>query len=142
MREALAGVISFVGVLFVARPSFIFSHLPSRPGVPVHSPDQIGTEHIAGGIFDPVPATPGERSIAIVCAVVGSFSAAAAYATIRVIGKRVHSLVSVNYFAVLATTTSFLVLLIHPDLGFKVPQSTLQWLVYLVPVVGPPLQVY
>lgn len=86
----------------------------------------------SGGIFDPVPATPAERSVAVICAVVGSFCAAGAYATIRVIGKRVHSLVSVNYFAVLSTVTSFLALVLLPDIGFKMPQSTAQWCVHLL----------
>lgn len=90
--------------------------------------------HVADGIFKPVPATPAERSFAVICAVVGSFSAASAYATIRVIGTRVHSLVSVNYFAVTSTVVSCLVLLVHPSIGFKMPQSTAQWLVVLVSV--------
>lgn len=112
--------------MFIARPSFIFSHFKPIPEEPV---DNLGHDEFraAGGIFDPVPTTPEERSIAVICAVVGSFAAATAYATIRVIGTRVHSLVSVNYFAVMATVTSFSVLLIHPDLSFKVPQSTPQW---------------
>ena len=109
--------------MFIARPSFIFSHLPFKEG---NVPED--ALHAAGdGIFDPVPATPAERSLAVVCAVIGSFCAATAYATIRVIGKRVHSLVSVNYFAVSATVASFLGLLIIPDIGFKTPQSTAQW---------------
>ncbi len=84
---------------------------------------------VTGGIVAPVPATPAERSLAVTCAVIGSFCAATAYATIRVIGKRVHSLVSVNYFAVLSMVSSFLILMVHPDLGFKIPQSPIQWFV-------------
>lgn len=125
-----AGVIAFSGVMFIARPSFIVSHLPfghHGNDAPANSPDHSNSIRVAGGIFKPVPSTPAERSVAVICAVVGSFAAATAYATIRVIGKRVHSLVSVNYFAVLSTVTSFLALLILPDIGFKVPQSTGQW---------------
>ncbi|CEJ94930.1 hypothetical protein VHEMI10436 [[Torrubiella] hemipterigena] len=124
VREAIAGIIAFSGVLFIARPAFIFDNLPG------HKKPQ-GSAHVAGGIFDPVPATPAERSVAVICAVVGSFCAAGAYATIRVIGKRVHSLVSVNYFAVLSTVTSFLALILLPDIGFKMPKSTAQWLLLL-----------
>lgn len=92
-----------------------------------------GSVHITDGIFDPPVATPAERSLAVVCAVIGSFAAATAYATIRIIGTRVHSLVSVNYFAISATVTSFLVLLIHPGLSFQAPQGTAQWFVTLMP---------
>lgn len=128
--EVCAGVVAFSGVMFIARPSFIVSHLPfgnHGSDAPAKSADQINSIHVTSGILKPTPPTPAERSIAVVCAVVGSFAAATAYATIRVIGKRVHSLVSVNYFAVLSTVTSFLALLILPDIGFKVPQSTGQW---------------
>lgn len=128
MREAIAGVIALSGVMFIARPAFIFSHLPLGRDDPSNSPGQNnGTAHTTDGIFKPVPVSPTERSFAVICAVIGSFSAAAAYATIRVIGTRVHSLVSVNYFAVTSTVVSFLVLLIHPSIGFRTPQSTAQW---------------
>lgn len=80
-----------------------------------------------GGILPPVRSKPAERFVAVACAIFGAFAASIAYATIRVIGKRVHSLVSVNYFAVMATVISALILLIHPKLGFKMPQSGVQW---------------
>lgn len=50
------------------------------------------------------------------------------------IGKRAHSLISVNYFAGIATIGSFLALLIHPDLHFVMPQSSGQW--GLIAVIG------
>ena len=112
-------------MLFIARPSFLFSHLP------FHHPHNDTAVHALDGIFKPVPATPAERSFAVVLAVLGSFAAATAYATIRVIGTRVHSLVSVNYFAVASTVFSCAVLLLHPDIGFQTPQSTPQWLLLL-----------
>lgn len=125
--EGVAGIIALTGVLFIARPSFIFSQLPFH-----HPHDNDTTIHaLDGGIFKPVPATPAERSFAVVLAVLGSFAAATAYATIRVIGTRVHSLVSVNYFAVASTVLSCAVLLLHPDVGFQTPQSTPQWLLLL-----------
>lgn len=125
--EAFAGFVAIVGVLFIARPSFIFSHLPFGHPPPSQNGTDTSDLHALDGIFEPVPATPAERSLAVVCAVIGSFAAATAYATIRVIGKRVHSLVSVNYFAVSSTVTSCVVLLVHPDIGFQTPQSTAQW---------------
>ncbi|OAQ58292.1 hypothetical protein VFPPC_11632 [Pochonia chlamydosporia 170] len=138
IAEVCAGVLAFGGVIFIARPGFIVSHLPfghvgNDMDAPADSPGQsnMNSIRVASGIFKPVPSTPAERSVAVVCAVVGSFAAATAYATIRVIGKRVHSLVSVNYFAVLSTLTSFLALVILPDIGFKVPQSPEQWLLLL-----------
>ncbi|KAF5587805.1 transport protein [Fusarium subglutinans] len=130
VKEATAGFIAFAGVLFVARPAFLFpeswrtlSELESRAVDPNFTAD--------GGILPPVKATPQERTIAILCAIFGSFAAATAYATIRVIGKRAHSLVSVNYFAVLATVSSFLVIMIHPDLQFEIPKTIAEWCLLL-----------
>ncbi|RBA15483.1 hypothetical protein FPRO05_12557 [Fusarium proliferatum] len=130
VKEATAGFIAFAGVLFVARPAFLFpeswrtlSELESRAVDPDFTTD--------GGILPPVKATPQERTIAILCAIFGSFAAATAYATIRVIGKRAHSLVSVNYFAVLATVSSFLIIMIHPDLQFEIPKTIAEWCLLL-----------
>lgn len=117
--------------MFIARPAFLLALLPNRHPKDGDNAHADGELAINGGIFKPVPATPAERSFAIICAVVGSFCAATAYATIRVIGKRVHSLVSVNYFAVTSTITSALVLLIHPEIGFKMPKSTWEWLLLI-----------
>ena len=122
-----------MGVLFVARPSFLFPSSSPTPHVLLaNGPEAenfVLTFDNPGGIITPVPVTPEQRSLAVICAVWGSFSAAAAYATIRVIGKRAHSLVSVNYFAVTATLVSFLALVLHPDLSFQVPQTLMQWFV-------------
>ncbi|KAM3550940.1 hypothetical protein MY1884_007988 [Beauveria asiatica] len=123
--EGIAGLLALTGVLFIARPHFLFSHLPFT------HPSPNSTVHALDGIFKPVPATPAERSLAVVLAVIGSAAAATAYATIRVLGARVHSLVSVNYFAVIGTVVSCGVLLIHPSIGFQTPQSTPQWLLLL-----------
>lgn len=72
------------------------------------------------------PSSP-QRAIAVICSILGTFAAATAYSTIRVIGKRVHSLISVNYFAVLSTLGSAVVILAHPDLHFILPRGALQW---------------
>ncbi|KAF4981028.1 hypothetical protein FZEAL_3080 [Fusarium zealandicum] len=131
VKEAAAGLIAFTGVLFVARPAFLFPH--SQNPLPASSSlESIGSHFdTEGGILPPVKATPAERAVAISCSIFGSFAAATAYATIRVIGKRAHSLVSVNYFAVLATVSSFLIIMIHPDLRFKIPQSAAEWTLLL-----------
>uniref|UniRef100_A0A8H7NH63 EamA domain-containing protein n=1 Tax=Bionectria ochroleuca TaxID=29856 RepID=A0A8H7NH63_BIOOC len=112
VKEALAGLLAFGGVLFIARPPYLF---PSQDG------DDRRT-------CSPEKASPAERAMAIACAILGAFAAATAYATIRVIGKRAHSLVSVNYFAVLGSVSSFAIIMIHPDLQFEIPHTVTQWL--------------
>ncbi|KAK6709755.1 hypothetical protein SNK05_004230 [Fusarium graminearum] len=126
LNEALAGLIAFTGVLFVARPAFLFPHNDS-----FLTGSSSDNESAAKGILSAAKATPHERTIAICCSIFGSIAAATAYSTIRVIGKRAHSLVSVNYFAVLATISSFLIITIHPDLQFEIPKSLAEWAILL-----------
>ncbi|KAK9419697.1 hypothetical protein SUNI508_07183 [Seiridium unicorne] len=124
-QEALAGVVAFVGVLFIARPTFLF---PAPDGQEdANRLQAAAAADSPAGLVPAVPVTPAERSLAVFLGVVGTFGAATAYSTIRVIGKRAHSLVSVNYFAVVATVGSCIVILVHPDLEFKKPQSVAQW---------------
>lgn len=82
----------------------------------------------------PAPISPTQRTLAILAAVLNAFGASLAYASIRVIGKRAHSLISVNYFAAIATVGSALVLLVHPDLHFVMPESAGQW--GLIGIIG------
>ncbi|RYO86601.1 hypothetical protein DL764_008991 [Monosporascus ibericus] len=134
IREALAGLIALAGVLLVARPPFLFPRIVAGPNKAVS--DGVGSlvvEHPHGLVPAP-PASPAQRGFAVVCGVLGTFAAAVAYTTIRVIGKRAHSLISVNYFALVATIGSALIILVHPDLKFLLPQGAMQWT--LLTVIG------
>ncbi|CAJ2508778.1 Uu.00g138040.m01.CDS01 [Anthostomella pinea] len=141
LQEAMSGLLALVGVLFIARPAFLFGDKVVDPisGDPVYN-NQTVTALIVNrppGMVHPDSPSPAERAVAIVCAIIGTFAAATAYGTIRIIGKRAHSLVSVNYFAVLATIGSALIILIHPDLHFVLPRGALQWtLLVIIGVAG------
>ncbi|KAI1410637.1 hypothetical protein F5Y13DRAFT_167602 [Hypoxylon sp. FL1857] len=125
VREAIAGLIAFAGVLFIARPTFLFPR--DSESQPEDDAAKLFMVDKPKGIVPSVPATPAQRSLAVLLAVIGTFAAAAAYSTIRVIGKRAHSLVSVNYFAVLATVGSFIIILVLPELHFEIPENAVQW---------------
>jgi drug/metabolite transporter (DMT)-like permease len=142
IREALAGLIAFVGVLFVARPPWLF---PSPPIDPISGKPEPGNAvgadisalfaaDMPQRILSTIPVSPTQRTLAILVAIVGALGASVAYATIRVIGKRAHSLISVNYFAAIATIVSAAVLLVHPDLHFVIPKSVFEW--SLIAVIG------
>jgi drug/metabolite transporter (DMT)-like permease len=120
LKEAFCSLIAFFGVLFVARPSWLFLSSPIAD-----QPD---------GKASTPPITPHQRTLAIMVAILGTFGASLAYATIRVIGKRAHSLISVNYFAFIATLGSTIVILVHPDLHFVMPKSPSQW--GLIAIIG------
>lgn len=150
LKEALAGLIAFTGVLFVARPPWLFPNAPldpisGEPSEPVENPGSDSLSVLTFGILSSNPSLPPvsaeQRTIAILLAVLGTFGASTAYATIRVIGKRAHSLISVTYFAFLSTIGSALIILIHPDLHFVWPEDLGQWgLISIIGLTGFALQ--
>lgn len=101
-------------MVLVARPSFLF-------------PPEITEDGGDGGSGGLMAATPAQRALAVLSAVAGAFGAAVAFTTIRVIGDRAHSLISVNYFALVATVVSTVLIVVHPDIGFALPRGSEQW---------------
>ena len=134
MRESLAALIAFAGVLLVARPTWLFPSPPVDPITNDSEPSVLSFMVKSAPATTPSPVSPTQRTLAVLAAILGAFGASTAYATIRVIGKRAHALISVNYFAAIATIGSALVLLIHPDLHFVMPQSGAQW--GLIAIIG------
>lgn len=119
-REGVCSIIAFTGVLFVARPPWLFP---------------ASTENsVPDGKTPEVPGSAHQRSLAILIAILGTIGASTAYATIRVIGSRSHSLISVNYFAAIATIGSTFIILVHPDLHFVMPRTLGQW--GLISIIG------
>jgi drug/metabolite transporter (DMT)-like permease len=129
----LAGFIALAGVLFVARPAALFGSDVENPNSdgPLGKNNSITTFIVnSSQALEPVDSPSStQRTLAILGAILGTIGAAVAYSTIRLIGKRAHSLVSVNYFAFLATTGSAFIILVHPDLHFVFPEGWLQWYV-------------
>ncbi|PVI02821.1 DUF6 domain protein [Periconia macrospinosa] len=129
IKEALAGLLAFCGVLFVARPPWLFPSTPRDPITGEPHPEAIVTDVLtyANETAPTLPTSPSQRMLATAIAILGTFGASTAYASIRVIGKRAHSLISVNYFAVLSTLGSMAIILVHPDLHFVIPRKASQW---------------
>lgn len=131
----MAGLVSFLGVILIARPTSLLPH--TNEGT-----DQSSGSGIDGGVAsanasttadsqDLGHVTPVQRMGAVGLALVGVLGAACAYTTIRWIGQRAHPLISVNYFAAWSTIVSTVCLLAIPGLGFRLPASLVQW-AYLI----------
>lgn len=72
--------------------------------------------------------TPHRRLVAVLVALVGVLGAASAFTTIRVIGKRAHPLISVNYFSSWCAVVSLVSLTTIPSVGGIIwPESAYQW---------------
>jgi drug/metabolite transporter (DMT)-like permease len=112
-------------VVVIAHPAFIFGK--HADGTVVHN------------MVDEV--TPRQRLVAVAISVLGVTGASGAYTMIRVIGDRAHALISVNWFALVSTVGSTLILLLTPNIGFVMPQGAREWaLLSLLGVLGFVLQ--
>ncbi|BGP12383.1 hypothetical protein JCM10213_002012 [Rhodosporidiobolus nylandii] len=96
--EALVGLTSLLGTLFIAKPAFLFP----TSAAPVPSPE------------DPFPdmpednVSPEQRMFAVGVALFGVLGASGAYLLIRKIGKRASPLHSMSYFSSLCVVVSAL----------------------------------
>ena len=132
--EQMAGLVSLLGVVLIARPTSFFHHESSVPPVlSVGTGD--GTLVANATITRPISTsdnvTSAQRLFAIFVALIGVAGAATAYTTIRWIGTRTHPLISINYFAAWSTLVSLVILLFVPGMDFKLPSGFKQWF-YLI----------
>tara|TARA_R110002003_G_scaffold448_22_gene20020 strand:+ start:5471 stop:6508 length:1038 start_codon:yes stop_codon:yes gene_type:complete len=113
-KELIAGLVALIGVIIIAHPPWLFGEVNDE----LHPKKPSGIDKV----------TPTQRFIAIVVSVLGVAGASGAYTMIRVIGNRAHALMSVNYFALLATVGSTIALLVIPGIRFRMPQSAREWI--------------
>ncbi|KAF2022911.1 hypothetical protein EK21DRAFT_82017 [Setomelanomma holmii] len=113
-KELIAGLVALVGVIIIAHPPWLFGEVNDE----LHPKKPSGIDKV----------TPAQRFIAIVVSVIGVAGASGAYTMIRVIGNRAHALMSVNYFALVATVGSTVALLAIPGIGFQNPRSAREWI--------------
>ncbi|KAI9439324.1 integral membrane protein DUF6 [Lactarius indigo] len=109
LRELLAGLCSFLGVILIARPQFLFG-----------SPQSF---------MDSPEVTPTQRMLSVTAALIGVVGATGAYTLIRAIGKRAHVLHSMMSFSSQCVLGSTLGMIL-----FKVPlvlPTRFLWLVML-----------
>jgi drug/metabolite transporter (DMT)-like permease len=95
-------------------------------------PDQLwfnSSTDVAKEIDGISAVTPVQRLWAIIAVLVSNFGAATAFTTIRVIGSRAHSLLSVNYYALISTLISGAILFtpFFPSVAFRLPNSGHEW---------------
>jgi len=124
--EQVGTLISFVGVVLIARPTAFFSYT---------SPDSNTADGISDGVVErgsgSHDVTAGQRVGAVCVALVGVLGSAMAFTAMRSIGKRAHPLLSVNYFSVCCLIISGLAMAVLPSIDFLLPQSPKEW-VYLI----------
>ncbi len=132
--EKLAGVISFLGAIVIARPPFLFGAASGGKSSPRTHYNRAGYASQLRNDNYPIDdnaadgqVTSAQRMSAIVVGLIGVCGAAVAYISIRWVGSRAHPLVSVNYLSVLSTVVSAICLLLVPGIGFRLPATVLEW---------------
>lgn len=104
-KEALAGFVALIGVIFIARPLSLFGSDETSPMPPVDSNStQIVT--LQDG------PTDAQRLSAVLVSLLGVVGAGGAYVTIRYIGKRAHALISVSMFSLVSCLFSTIGLIV------------------------------
>ncbi|KAH9051567.1 DUF6-domain-containing protein [Lactarius deliciosus] len=109
LKEMFAGLCSFLGVVLVARPQFLFNklHANRSAGIPADLSEV---------------ATPEQRMLSVIAALIGVLGATGAYTTLRAIGKRAHPLHSITFFStqcVLASTAGMIIFKILLTMGLQ-----------------------
>ncbi|KAF8495944.1 drug/metabolite transporter superfamily [Russula emetica] len=97
IKEVIAGLCSFCGVILIARPQALFG-----------GPQGIPSEEVV---------TSGQRMISVTAALIGVLGGTGSYTLLRAIGKRAHALHVLSFFAsqcVLISTTGMIVFKVHP----------------------------
>ncbi|RFU29500.1 hypothetical protein B7463_g6829, partial [Scytalidium lignicola] len=113
--EITSGILSLTGVVLIAQPEFLFG---SQAGV--ESPG-IGATSIVGVGF----------------AIIGAVGGMCSITAIRVIGKRVHPLIGVCYFAATVLLVSAIAFITVPSLKFNLSLFASQWvLLFSMGVIG------
>lgn len=118
-KQLAAGLVAMVGVVIIAHPKSLFGKVDGDDD----------TVEADGGDLDDV--TPAQRTLAIAIGLFGVLGATGAYTCIRCVGDRAHALMSVNYFAFIATVGSTVALLAGSGGGFLMPHSAREWAILL-----------
>lgn len=130
-KERIAGIVSLLGVVLIARPTSFFTSQTFPSSVPTSVLEVDTTANTPAAIHDNPGIDGGVTTIQRVAAIgvglIGVCGTVTAYTTIRWIGNRAHPLISVNYYAVWCTIISALALLVIPGIDFRLPTSFFQW---------------
>jgi drug/metabolite transporter (DMT)-like permease len=133
-QQQIAGFVSLIGVVFIARPASLFASSSSGPpSTVVYSPSNTT---IANGTIPASPSsstnkhtspTVSQHTLAIAISLLGVLGATGAMTSIRMIGNGAHPFLSINYFSVTCAVVSLLALMVSPGVKFRLPRDGVEW---------------
>lgn len=116
--EAGCAIVSFGGVLLIAKPDFLFH----PGGVPEDLPK--GDESVES-------LSSELRLLATGIGLLGVMGALTVYVILRKIGMQAHPLLLVLYFSLMTCCVSFTAILLVPSYLFVLPENTYQWVLFV-----------
>ncbi|CCH44155.1 putative membrane protein [Wickerhamomyces ciferrii] len=115
--EGIGGLVSLIGVVLIAKPTFIFGESQTDNNVET--------------------SDPNDRLFAVMFSLLGVICFAISFTIIRFIGDRVNPVITISYYALVTVVLTFLTILISPSLSFQWPHTFNQWsLLLLIAVTG------
>ena len=120
--EAYCSIVALIGVLLITRPSFF--HLSETA-----STAPIESETGGDGIIE---GNAQQRVIGSLYGLFGVIGGSTIYIIIKKIGNRADAILSVTYFSIIVCIISFFGVMFSPNLHFKLPNSKMQWFLFLV----------
>lgn len=137
-QQMLAGFISLLGVVFIARPASLFKTHDVGPITPQFNATMTANGTLTDPEISGIPQpSPAQHLQAVGVAMIGVVGAVGALTSIRAIGQRAHALLSVNYFSAWCTFVSLAALLVVPSVKFRLPGNLLEWgLLFILGVAG------
>lgn len=133
-REVVAGLVSFIGAILIARPSSLFpSSKDSAQLVKSNCTDMLDIFRLLTNDTCPLSGAHGARRIfAVIFAVGGVGGSAVAFCSALWIGKRAHPLIISNYFAVISTVISAIIVFLFSEAGFRLPADGLEYIYLMI----------
>lgn len=131
-QQQIAGFLSLVGVVCIARPGGLFSSSDDyqdagkNPST-VHSNTTYPMSATSPPLSPALQPSQHQHLLAVLFAMIGVLGATTAMTTIRKIGTRAHPLISVNYFSSWCTIVSSVAILAVPSVGFRLPGNVQEW---------------
>ncbi|CDF91433.1 ZYBA0S11-02740g1_1 [Zygosaccharomyces bailii CLIB 213] len=111
--EAFGTLASFLGVVLIVRPKFIFGE--------ESEPTNSGAES----------ENPRKRLLATLVGLVGVMGVSGVYIVLKYIGHRAHAIISVAYYSLTVTIVSVIGIAVIPAMQFSWPQGSRQWLLLI-----------
>jgi drug/metabolite transporter (DMT)-like permease len=124
-QQQIAGFVSLIGVLFIARPASLLSLSTTSPSSSDSTMPPPSNSTVPTG--SPQEVTQQQHLAAVGIAMIGVVGGTGALTAIRVIGTRVHAFISINYFSVWCSLVSLACLIIFPDVKFRLPGNITEW---------------